>query len=579
VRLATTALEESWGKDGKKVLFLGEWCKPYLNDAWKKLDYETMPFHWKDRAKLKEDHDYLKTIYEKTLDALSVQLNHYHHVEYPKRFWRILIGPWLLTYVSVIWDRWESIRIAMENYDIDSVVAIDDLSACLVPNDYEHAITLFDAHLWNHGLYQDIIENQYAEVKVERTFSLSQHKDSIDFPRVKKSLKHRFGSYIDRTLALLPLTNRVMLVNSYFSVWSTITLSIRLGQIPRLYSEFNKSMLYPKSNYKMRRKMSVEMSCGSSFEEFISAQLFYDIPVAYFEGYEMLDGYASTIVSQPRIVFTANSHHSNDIFKLWAGKNIQNNKAKLVISSHGGSLRSEMNMFDHEEDVSDIKTVWSKPYHFKQKTMPPNKIIGAKIFEKNENYLSVIGLELPLYSYRCQSGPSSSLILDDYAQKRLFIKSLQGDIVKLVRIKPYPDRGWSTKQRYIDDFGAEKISDSNDIYEVFGSSKVILCTYPQTTFSEAMHSGRPTILLYMEEYWETQSVFDELLDELKSASIVFSCPEEAANHINVVWDNPSEWWNSPKTVEAREMFFDTCGRVEDDSLDVWADFFKQMLND
>ena len=186
----------------------------------------------------------------------------------------------------------------------------------------------------------------------------------------------------------------------------------------------------------------------------------------------------------------------------------------------------------------------------------------------------IIGLEFPLFSYRCQSGPGSSLILEDYAQKIDFARKLNSNAYANLLVRPYPNRGWDIRKRYIDDLGKEKISPFSTFREQIAHSKMLVCTYPQTTFSEAMHSGIPTILLYSEIYWDLLPDFNDVIQVLKDASIMFSCPDSAAKHVNMVWENPKDWWDSENTVKAREYFFDRCGRVSEDSLDEWSIFFK-----
>ena len=83
-------------------------------------------------------------------------------------------------------------------------------------------------------------------------------------------------------------------------------------------------------------------------------------------------------------------------------------------------------------------------------------------------------------------------------------------------VKPFPDRGWNTRQRFIDKLGKERVSDEPNYYRFLERAKVIVCTYPQTTFAEAMASGIPTILLYPADHWETIPQLDTLLETLHS---------------------------------------------------------------
>lgn len=104
--LVSTALEETWPKDGAPIIFLAEWCKLYeRNHIWQDLDYEVVPYHWDDRKKISNDYIYLENIYEHLLKILSDQLNKIHNVKFPRCYWRILIGPWLTYFIPIVFDR------------------------------------------------------------------------------------------------------------------------------------------------------------------------------------------------------------------------------------------------------------------------------------------------------------------------------------------------------------------------------------------------------------------------------------------------------------------------------------------
>ena len=117
--LITTALPNKVRFESKNIIFLGEWCKNYSkNNVYSDESFTVIPYHWKDRSKLQKDHEYLFEFYEKLLSELCIQLNKTHGVKHTKRYWRIVIGPWLLMYLPVLWDRWESVNKACnDGYD------------------------------------------------------------------------------------------------------------------------------------------------------------------------------------------------------------------------------------------------------------------------------------------------------------------------------------------------------------------------------------------------------------------------------------------------------------------------------
>ena len=122
--LVTTGLLETYGKD-EEILFLGEWCKPYKNnDLIQARKYTTIPYHWSDTNKRRHDYDYLGELFERVLVGLVSSLNKFHNTDYSLRYWRIILGPWLFTYVSVLWDRWENIRVAFDVEEFNSTIVM-----------------------------------------------------------------------------------------------------------------------------------------------------------------------------------------------------------------------------------------------------------------------------------------------------------------------------------------------------------------------------------------------------------------------------------------------------------------------
>ena len=102
-----------------EIVFLGAWCRSYSNkDFMQSSQSKTIKYHWSNRTKLRNDYSYLEILFERCLSELAASLNTYHNTNYSLRYWRIILGPWLLSYVSVLWDRWESLRVAFETEDI-----------------------------------------------------------------------------------------------------------------------------------------------------------------------------------------------------------------------------------------------------------------------------------------------------------------------------------------------------------------------------------------------------------------------------------------------------------------------------
>jgi putative transferase (TIGR04331 family) len=100
-------------------------------------------------VKLNFDHSYLEELYEKILIILSNKLNKEHSINNTIDFWRILIGPWLITYISVIFDRYEQLKNVNQN----------ELSTAIINQQYIHSenyddfITNILTDNWNFQIY------------------------------------------------------------------------------------------------------------------------------------------------------------------------------------------------------------------------------------------------------------------------------------------------------------------------------------------------------------------------------------------------------------------------------------------
>jgi putative transferase (TIGR04331 family) len=391
-------------------------------------------------------------------------------------------------------------------------------------------------------------------------------------------------SFLEKLLLKLPVREKVFFSTSYFDILSLVRISIKLRQLPLLHSEFDEilrssNLEVLNLNLSSIRNESLNMQCNNNFEEFVSSNILNQIPMLILEGFAGLLKNVKRIKTDASLIFSANNHMSNIFFQTWTAEKI-NEGARFISSAHGGAIPDRYSMFKHEELISFKKTTWHIPCFDNHVQLPPNKFIKRNRKANFGNNLLLVGFEFFIYSYRCQSGPQSSLYFEEYNKNLKFCRLLNKEPFKMLKIKPHKhnvDSGWNTHQRYIDDLSIEKISSEKFLTQPILSSKLIVCTYPQTALFESMLSGVPTILLYLEKYWETESEFDDLIECMKNAEIIFSDSKVAANHVNTLWNNPIDWWNSEKVLSAREYFHEKCGKSSPDWLNEWSSFFKHEV--
>lgn len=220
---------------------------------------------------------------------------------------------------------------------------------------------------------------------------------------------------------------------------------------------------------------------------------------------------------------------------------------------HGGSLPPLFDIFEHDEHIADSRATWFTALRKNQIQLPPSKLVGFKI-SSSMNYCSVIGLEQPRYSSRATAYPIVEQTLQCFQSTLVFIQSLEPKVFANLKVKPSPDRGWETENRDIDALGQDKVYEERNDHKVLEVSRVVVCTYSDTTFAEAMASGIPTILVHWPEFYEKIPQTHDLIATMKSAKIIFGDPVVAAQHVNAIWGTADSWWGQHNVVAARNLF-------------------------
>jgi putative transferase (TIGR04331 family) len=139
-----------------------------------------------------------------------------------------------------------------------------------------------------------------------------------------------------------------------------------------------------------------------------------------------------------------------------------------------------------------------------------------------------------------------------------FIAALGSNARAATKFRPYHVNYSDVQARVEHLFGQSLISVGDSYGKALHQSRLVVCTYPQTAFSEAAASG-PTILLFDPNLWEVHHDFSDLLHMLSEAGIAHYDPVVAAKFVDGCWPQVENWWHSEKVAKARATFFrDAC---------------------
>jgi putative transferase (TIGR04331 family) len=562
--LCTTAIEESWPADGP-ILFLGEWCRRHSRRlAWSKRDHEVLPYHWDDRARLLADYREMLALHERLLADLSAFLNQVHRVDHSPRYWRILAGRWLGTFVQIAFDRWTQLQLALQRGDVGgSRVARGPPP---VPNDMVDFLRLHMADEWNHHLCA-IMLREYTDLAIEE----------VDLPAVQirpvakvaastraKLAALRLGSW---GAGLLTRPEHGLFINTYLSPPDELRLNWRFNGVLQLRTAVSPPRLPPEIQ---RRSRVLPGTPRDDFDAMVRELIPRQLPSVYLEGYSRLVATARSLrwPSRPSVIWTSNQHTSDDVFNAWTAEKVEQG-APLVIGQHGGHYGTGLWCFaeDHDREIADAYFTWG--WSEDRRTVPLGQFLpvderAGRSKERTELLLATVSL--PRLSYWMYSSAVAGQWLGYFDDQCRFAAALPDALRAVLRVRLYPaDFGWDQAERWRHKLPDVRIDDGGtSLRERVNSARIFVATYNATTFLETIAADVPTIIFWNEAHWELRDSARSAFEELRKAGVFHGTPESAAAQVARVWDDVDAWWQSETVRHALRAFRELyCARPHD----------------
>jgi putative transferase (TIGR04331 family) len=577
--LATTSNQSFWKKD-ERILFLGEWCKLYSQKhVWQNLQHDTLPYHWRNREKLHRDYLYCESVYEKLLQQLGGQLNQIHGVDYSSRYWRIIIGPWLFFFVSTLYDRYLSIRGAIDSGLVTNTWFPPFRLGQWVCTDYVTSLNMSN-YDENYNLY---VFNKITQK--QKGFHFEIKSDPLPYEKVdqKKSFQPAV-SLKDIAKKLLPLYSRlvpdrfndIVFANSYLGVVDLVRLQLSLGQMP--YPRIPQvSYGQSPSNFKIRNNLR-SPSVDNEFESLLDDMLAGLIPKCYVEDYASINQNCLKVFSNaPKAIFTANFIFDEGL-KFWMAFNVEKG-AKLVATQHGGGYGSHRWSFfeSHEIKISDRYFSWG----WETKGLPNIVPMASgmlnyakELIKPNPNgFIVWVTYSVPLYTRIHISdilGPEMPSYLHD---QECFLRSVSAEVHDLLLLRLYMhEQGWSQLERWKNiDPTLNCYRGNQTLHQQLNKSRLCITTTNSTVVLETFAANFPTILFWDPKVREVRMSAQPYFEGLRQAGILHDTPESAAEKVNEVYEDPLSWWSSPEVQVAKDKFCQQFAHTSDKWLSQWKE--------
>lgn len=567
--LITTALEDTWPKDGAPILFLGEWCKLYdRKHVWEKLNYEVVPYHWNDRNKLYDDYRYLRFIYEIYLKKLSCVLNENHQVNYSLRYWRILIGPWVAYFIQIIYDRWAMLSRVLDADNQAEFVSVEFDSQRRSSLDMKDFVTSLESDRWNQMLYQDIAHLLGFKIR-NSGFTLSEDT-AVSAPSFKKKISLLRAMLLNSVSKILFPHNGYFAVTTYLNTSDSLKLQIK----SRLFFGFWQREFRNPVRKKTNRSEYHQSGSGykDSFTSMLEKLILLYMPQSYIENYSDNEKLANRRYPESvKAIFDASSWNSDDIFKIWAAKQACSG-AKLLVAQHGGNYGMGLWNFseEHQLKIADYFINWGWGTSSNMWPVGMIKRPPRQKRRKKSNDILMIGFSIPRYSYQMLAIPVSANQWGvHFSEQTEFVKHLKEEHQKNILVRlGVNDYQLSQRKRWLDQFQDIKFDNRKNVYQSMLASRLVIGTYNATSFLESMYLDIPTVTFWNPLYWELRDSAEVYFDKLRRVGLFHDTPKQAANHVNGVIDRIEDWWLSSDVRDARQFFMYKFAKTADLSKDL-----------
>lgn len=577
VFLATTALEEFWDTS-KPVVFLGEWCRRYSRRSfWEPFNGEVINSRWPERGKLLDVYNYVNNLYEQLLSCLAEALNSIHNVNYSKRYWRIVLGPWLFHYIHILYDRYMSLRVVIEDYPEFTTYLLAE-NNFIVPKSTIDFILLSCDDPYNLQIYTKILS------LIGKDFPRKNY-EIISKPHgpQKDSIKRLVLNNLSK---LFRFNYRVILNDPYFNRLTELKIVMRTQW--KVFPNINIMTKLPAISVDSKKREDIAhfLPSGNEFYYILKNTLPTDIPICYVEAYKYIEHEMhANYPAAPEGIVSAISWYFDEPFKQWAAFSAENG-TKLMGIQHGGNYGSCLFMAveDHELAITDKFYSWGwerSGCYAKVVVMPATKLSSRKSLGECKEKRGILFVGTATPRYLCRFQDFNNYRFADYLQWQLkFVNGILPKMHNELRVRPHNEEyGWDNRQRWEEAFPDLPIEGRQvPFLKSLENCRLYVCDHLSTTFVEALAANKPTILFWDPFANELREEAKPYYDALHSVGILYYSPQDAAKAVNVVYDDIESWWNEPSRQDARQFFCNRFAKTSADPVKEWVNEFKRTVD-
>ena len=527
--------------------------------------------------KILKNYWLIQKLSNELLKLITNRLKVIHDNKYDNKYWKTILYPWICSYTSICVNRWQTIehlksRFKKEyfsyHYILDKEITI-----------YSHSdfVEKSKTDIFNSDIFVKLIE--YRDLK-----NILFIRKKIDKKNEIKNIQHDYklkNIFISLYNKIILFFNRIYFDKLWFPKKDFIKLCIKNFQIPSK----NKNTLNIKSKNKLydisqREVLDFKIDNEISLKNFILENIKFYMPLSYLENFQdtrtKLKKY-----TKKRLIFSMSWFWWDDNFKIFLAESIIKG-SKLINGLHGAGIHSKYSEnYTYFEDLSHKIFVWSKKNITNKKSiyLCPTLPVTKKKREIDPTKFLINYYEPSKYMFKITLDTGLENAITNFNELLRATGKLKKTILKEVKFRSKGNYSINSEKKFSEKFGLDKIENyrSKEYLDSISESRLVVCYYPQTSFTESIYLNVPTILITDINFFDNK-VKKNILKKFKHNNMFFNNTTDAFKFINKNWFNLEEWWKSNKVQVSRKLFLDNFFDIKSDNLNDWQAFIKKELS-
>lgn len=527
-----------------KDILLGPFClvghEKEFSD-WESYIIEPDPFG--TVVQTKNATEYTAQYANSLLPYLKNELNKLNNLNNSIEFWRILIYPWLVSHVQVLWERYLRVKNIIDKY------SDQQLEIQIISNKYR----------W---CFQNTLDYYYNGVQ-------NIHYNEWILSRLIEDNKPSSWSlkYVDKKPTKQPLPKQSWKRTLYDKYFSSLRCKDVIGINPIESTILSFILSFNKKNQNdTPKKNSIRKETNNHSAEEINRKIFIyilkDLPEC-FKKINLLNHPKPAPRKGKKRIVGPFGLYFNENSKKYLAHNIIKGE-KIIPTQHGNygthlfhTLPGEVEYF-HD---SFLTWGWSQYSEYKCNFIGMSSPFLSKFanrHKKKNDHLIFVGTEINIIS----SGIGSVQPLQNFLyinEKKSFIKNLKNTIFKNLLYRPYYRKyGTIDEGKLIENAFPNIILFQDNLQGKLHKSilgcKLLILDHPGTTLNIAMAANIPTICYWDEKHFPLCEQVKPFFNTFKKAGILFNSGHDAASKVNEIWNDVDLWWAQKDIQEARQKF-------------------------